>query len=72
MKALLIILGLTLSLGAFAEDAKGYGEDQEGCGSADELKGCKCIKQSLVDGKPVEQIPEGYIKDPKTGKLIKK
>lgn len=47
MKALLLILGLTLSLGAFAEGK--IGEDQEGCGSSDELKGCKCIKQSIAD-----------------------
>lgn len=71
MKALLLILGLTLSLGVYANGGTdGYGEDQEGCGSADELKGCKCIKQSLVDGKEV--IPEGYIKDPDTGKIVPK
>lgn len=71
MKALLIILGLTLSLGAFAEDAKGYGEDQEGCGSADELKGCKCIKQSIA---PEDATGTGQTEiDPATGKpVIKK
>lgn len=52
LKNLLLILGLAFTMGAFAEggDATSrLGEDQQGCGNADELKGCKCIKQSIAD-----------------------
>ena len=30
------------------------------------------LNRALKDGKEVEVIPEGYIKDPATGKIIKK
>lgn len=57
MKALLLIFGLTLSLGAYANNS-GYGEDQVGCGGAEELKGCKCIKQSIADEDAVPREPQ--------------
>lgn len=62
MKALLLILGLTFTLGAFATE----GEHLEGCGAADELKGCECITQTI---NPVDKSVDG---DKTTGDTKKK